>query len=80
VSPGRGSGRVARERPAARNCRHRSGAVDALGHSDPELERLRLLSRQDDAAAFDMIANLVRSVLPTIERFGLGRTAADLKV
>lgn len=51
----------------------------AAGLPAPAIRYEALLSRQDDAAAFDMIANLVRSVLPTIERFGLGR-AEDLQV
>ena len=51
----------------------------AAGLPAPAIRYEALLSRQDDAAAFDMIANLVRSVLPTIERFGLG-TAGDLQV
>jgi SAM-dependent methyltransferase len=49
------------------------------GLPTPALRYEAALSRQDDATVFDMVADLARSALPTIERFGLG-TAEDLQL
>lgn len=51
----------------------------AAGLPAPAIRYEAVVSRRNDTAAFEMLAGLLRSVLPAVERFGLGRPE-DLQV